>query len=55
MDFIVENYGKAIVIVIAVILMIAIIVAVTQGSGDVFNQLISSFYEKAAGKANLAP
>ncbi|MCR5144736.1 MAG: hypothetical protein K6B67_05450 [Lachnospiraceae bacterium] len=53
MQEIIEQYGKAIMTVVAIILLIAIIAAVTQGSGDVFQNLISTFYDKAAGKANI--
>ena len=53
MQQIIDEYGKAIMTVIAILLLIVIIVAVTSGSEGVFQNLISGFYGKATSLTNL--
>ena len=54
MEQIIEQYGKAIMIFVAIILLIGIIVVATSGSEGVFTNLINSFYNKATSAGNIS-
>ena len=54
MEQIIEQYGKAIIIVISILLLIAIVAAVLSATGNnVFSNLINDFMGRANNKANL--